>query len=60
ANAISIFVPCHRIIGSKGELTGYAGGLNTKRRLLQLEKNMLEPMQLKLFKYMDFESGITF
>ena len=38
ANAISIVVPCHRVIGSKGELTGYAGGLSTKRKLLMLEK----------------------
>ena len=37
ANAISIIVPCHRIIGSDGSLTGYAGGLQTKRRLLRLE-----------------------
>lgn len=37
ANAISIIVPCHRIIGSKGELVGYAGGLNTKKKLLKLE-----------------------
>ena len=37
ANALSILVPCHRIIGSNGELTGYAGGVGVKRRLLQLE-----------------------
>jgi methylated-DNA-[protein]-cysteine S-methyltransferase len=37
ANAISIIVPCHRIIGSKGELIGYAGGLKAKERLLALE-----------------------
>lgn len=37
ANAISIMVPCHRIIGSNGELVGYAGGLPTKKMLLQLE-----------------------
>ncbi len=37
ANAISIIVPCHRVIGSKGELTGYAGGLLAKRKLLELE-----------------------
>ncbi|MBP8824033.1 MAG: methylated-DNA--[protein]-cysteine S-methyltransferase [Flavobacteriales bacterium] len=37
ANALSLVVPCHRIIGSKGELTGYAGGLGVKRRLLGLE-----------------------
>lgn len=38
ANAMSIIVPCHRIIGSKGELTGYAGGLPAKKRLLTLEE----------------------
>ncbi len=38
ANAISIIIPCHRIIGSDGDLVGYAGGLNTKRKLLDLEK----------------------
>ena len=37
ANAISIIVPCHRIIGSKGELVGYAGGLNAKKKLLAME-----------------------
>lgn len=38
ANPISIFVPCHRIIGSNGSLTGYAGGLHAKQHLLNLEK----------------------
>ncbi len=37
ANAISVFVPCHRIVGSDGKMTGYAGGINTKRKLLELE-----------------------
>jgi methylated-DNA-[protein]-cysteine S-methyltransferase len=37
ANAISIIVPCHRIIGTDGKLVGYAGGLDVKRRLLKLE-----------------------
>ena len=37
ANAIGIIIPCHRIIGSNGELTGYAGGLAAKKRLLKLE-----------------------
>ena len=37
ANAISILIPCHRIIGSSGELVGYAGGLPAKKKLLQLE-----------------------
>ncbi len=38
ANAISIIIPCHRVIGSNGALTGYAGGLDTKRQLLELEE----------------------
>jgi methylated-DNA-[protein]-cysteine S-methyltransferase len=37
ANAIAIIVPCHRIIGSNGELVGYAGGLKAKEKLLALE-----------------------
>jgi len=37
ANAISIIVPCHRILGSDGKLIGYAGGLSTKKKLLSLE-----------------------
>jgi methylated-DNA-[protein]-cysteine S-methyltransferase len=36
-NPISIIVPCHRIVGSNGSLTGYAGGLAKKRALLALE-----------------------
>ena len=36
-NPISILIPCHRIVGSSGDLTGYAGGLDRKRALLQLE-----------------------
>lgn len=42
ANAISIFAPCHRIIGSDGTLTGYGGGLAAKRFLLELEKNSIQ------------------
>jgi len=41
ANAIGIIIPCHRIIGSNGELTGYAGGLHVKKRLLKLEEASL-------------------
>lgn len=37
ANGISIFIPCHRVIGSNHSLTGFAGGLDAKRRLLELE-----------------------
>lgn len=42
ANAISILVPCHRIIGSDGKLVGYAGGLPTKKKILQLEGAIIE------------------
>ncbi len=38
-NPVSIMVPCHRIIGSNGKLTGFAGGLTTKKFLLHLEGN---------------------
>lgn len=37
-NPVSIIVPCHRVIGTDGSLTGYAGGLDKKARLLSLEK----------------------
>jgi methylated-DNA-[protein]-cysteine S-methyltransferase len=37
ANPIAVVVPCHRVIGSNGKLTGYGGGLDRKRRLLDLE-----------------------
>jgi len=36
-NPVAIVVPCHRVIGSDGSLTGYAGGLERKRRLLEIE-----------------------
>ncbi len=36
-NPISIVVPCHRVVGANGALTGYAGGIEIKRRLLELE-----------------------
>lgn len=48
ANAISIIVACHRIIGSKGELTGYAGGLSTKKKLLYLESKGMGTAQLEI------------
>ncbi len=38
-NPISILIPCHRVIGSNGQLTGYAGGIEKKKYLLELERN---------------------
>lgn len=38
-NPIAIIVPCHRVIGANGKLVGYAGGLDLKEKLLDLEKN---------------------
>ncbi len=37
-NPLSIIIPCHRVVGANGSLTGYGGGLETKIRLLQLER----------------------
>lgn len=42
ANSLSIFAPCHRVIGCGGSLTGYGGGLDTKRALLELEGVILK------------------
>lgn len=39
-NPISLVVPCHRVVGSKGALTGYAGGLDKKRFLLEMEHTL--------------------
>ncbi|GKX65747.1 methylated-DNA--[protein]-cysteine S-methyltransferase [Inconstantimicrobium mannanitabidum] len=39
-NPIMIIIPCHRVIGSNGKLVGYAGGLDIKEKLLNLEKNI--------------------
>ena len=36
-NPISIIIPCHRVVGTNGSLTGYAGGIDIKKRLLELE-----------------------
>lgn len=40
-NPLSIIIPCHRVIGTNGSLTGYAGGIDKKRNLLALEKTGL-------------------
>ncbi len=38
-NRVGILIPCHRVIGANGSLTGYAGGIEAKRKLLDLESN---------------------
>lgn len=37
-NSISLIIPCHRVVGTNGSLTGYAGGIEKKVRLLEMEK----------------------
>ena len=39
-NSISLIIPCHRVVGTNGSLTGYAGGIDKKLRLLQMEGSM--------------------
>lgn len=46
SNALSILVPCHRVLGADGALTGYAGGLCAKRHLLALENPLTAPLNL--------------
>jgi len=45
SNPICIIVPCHRVVGSNGSLTGYGGGLERKRFLLDLEKRRTDQRQ---------------
>lgn len=47
-NPIAIVVPCHRVIGADGKLTGYAGGLNIKKALLDHEATMVEKSGVQL------------
>ena len=48
-NPISIIVPCHRVVGADGTLTGYAGGLPNKRRLLDLEASFTDSAKRQLW-----------
>lgn len=45
-NKISVIVPCHRVVGSNGSLTGYAGGIDKKIRLLELEKTDMKGLSV--------------
>lgn len=49
ANPLAVFVPCHRVIGSNNSLTGYAGGTESKRKLLLLEGTSLPKQEAVLF-----------
>jgi len=55
ANRVSIMIPCHRVIGKDGSLTGYGGGLERKRWLLDHERNMQCPLRGSI-RYADDES----
>ncbi|WP_144155947.1 methylated-DNA--[protein]-cysteine S-methyltransferase [Paraburkholderia sp. BCC1885] len=55
-NPVSIIVPCHRVISSAGELTGYAGGIERKAALLTLERPAAaQPRQLELLDALDMQ-----
>ena len=41
-NPISVIIPCHRVVGADGSLTGYAGGIHNKVKLLELEHTDME------------------
>jgi methylated-DNA-[protein]-cysteine S-methyltransferase len=43
-NPVGIIVPCHRVIGANGSLTGYGGGLDRKKKLLDMERNRVAPI----------------
>ena len=45
-NEISLIIPCHRVIGTDGSLTGYAGGIEKKVELLKLEKVDMKEMYI--------------
>ena len=49
ANALSLFIPCHRVVSEDGSLTGYAGGIKAKRALLNLEYEIVG-QQYQLFQ----------
>ena len=46
-NEVSIIIPCHRVVGSTGNLTGYAGGIAKKVRLLEIENHLVSEFKIK-------------
>jgi methylated-DNA-[protein]-cysteine S-methyltransferase len=48
-NPIALIIPCHRVIGANGTLTGYAGGLNLKDKLLSWERSFTQPRLFSMF-----------
>jgi methylated-DNA-[protein]-cysteine S-methyltransferase len=46
SNTIPIIIPCHRVIGSNGSLTGFGGGLDTKERLLKIEGHVIDRLKI--------------
>ena len=49
-NPVALAIPCHRVVGARGQLTGYAWGLARKRRLLELEGALDATEQMQLFR----------
>lgn len=56
-NPIWLIVPCHRVIGSNGKLTGYASGVNVKAKLLEWERNIAPPAISELSLFADLNCG---
>lgn len=50
-NPVSLLIPCHRVVGASGRLTGYAGGLDRKRMLLELEKTKIHSLSVGYCKH---------
>ncbi len=59
-NPIAIIIPCHRVIASTGHLHGYAGGLNLKRKLLELEGIRIKSLQVLKSEVAKMKSKKTF
>lgn len=57
-NPIMIVIPCHRVIGANGQLTGYAGGMEIKQKLLDLENRHKEVNSMECLHFMDSSMDI--